>query len=351
MNMFDILGSDSETEIVNKSKEVAQNIETKADSDVSDWEDETETTEEPVVLQVTPFKEVVPVPTQFDDEEFPALGSVAPPKKSKGAKRRERRDRSNARKGTPITFIVASSRIQELRAERYGSRPGSDKRTQAFARLQDKETIAKSLQGTKACRHVLKDKGDGKVAEDFGVCYREHCTFAHSLADLKLPPCAFGNDCNRRNGTYNRKTRKVDKSKKCQFCHDDEQPAAFYKRTGRKAPDLPETSEKSRQPKPRKTKTPKKQQQVATKVVAAPLQPQLIRHDSSIVGDAKVTQPLHINKWNPVEEDNEDNVSVTSTTAVNEEETVIIRVPASMADKALEMAFSRGLTKFEIITT
>lgn len=70
---------------------------------------------------------------------------------------------------------------------------------------------------------------------DYGVCRRAECTFAHSLAELKLMECRFGEGCHKPG---------------CTFLHPSESHniLGYYKRIGQAQPDLPATSEHSRKP-------------------------------------------------------------------------------------------------------
>jgi hypothetical protein len=261
----------------------------------------------------------------IEDEEFPAL-STQSNKKPKKAK--------------PTKFIVASSyidelkhRAQEQRQQRF--KPQEDGRSKAFAQMQDKEKLAKTLTCTKPCQYVMKkiDEETG-VESDYGVCYREICTFAHSMAELQLPPCAFGDKCNRRNGTKDFKTGQVDKIHKCQFCHPGESADQFYSRTGRDKPDLPATSEKSHQPKP---KAATKKDDAEAPVDLAPTQ-ELKRCNA--MGQVQMKALVAI-ATKPVQVDKEDQPAMHT-------ETTVIRVPKELAQQAMEMALSRGLADFRI---
>jgi hypothetical protein len=130
-------------------------------------------------------------------------------------------------KSTDKKYRVATSYEEHQREER---KPYRESVRQPVSLGLDKE----ALKCTKPCFLVLK--GD---SEEFGVCERETCTFAHSLDELQLAKCAFGSKCYKRN----------DKSNTCQFSHPGETHEQFYKRTGQEKPKLPETSEKTRKPK------------------------------------------------------------------------------------------------------
>jgi hypothetical protein len=111
-----------------------------------------------------------------------------------------------------------------------------------------RDEIVKSLERSKACYHVLPKTADEDGNPIFGVCYREHCTFAHSLDEFQLPPCSFGDSCYRINGTKVFKTGKVDRTNKCAFLHPFETVEKYYQRTGAEMPNLPPTNENSRKP-------------------------------------------------------------------------------------------------------
>ena len=150
-----------------------------------------------------------------------------------------------------IRFIVASSYNDEKRNHRHPQyQTGDDPRSHAFAKMDDKDAMAKSLVGTRACNHVKRGSPD----DEFGVCYRMVCTFAHSLLELNDPMCGFDDTCRFMNGKP-RRDGTIDKKTKCKFRHSNETRDDWVKRTGRTLPDLPETNEKTRKPTERKAKT------------------------------------------------------------------------------------------------
>lgn len=188
------------------------------------------------------------------------------------------------------------------------------------------QELAKSLAYTKPCMNVLKrvNEETGEICGEYGVCERDVCTFAHSLSELKLPPCGFGEKCNRKYGSMDVRTRKIDKSRKCQFFHPDETPEKFYTRTGCRKPDIPETSEKSWIPKSKKIKE-------ATKVE----QEQAISDMSEKLEQVRLVQP-----------ENKDTLIIP----IPVPETLIIRVPHELAEQALQVAISRCFKDFKIET-
>jgi hypothetical protein len=315
VNMFNVLSQDEahlERDEALEEGEIADEVESQATTEVID------AAEHPII----------------DNSDYPALGTI-----QTTAPESPKQQESKHGKVKGKRFLVASSRIDELRSQSRGTRagwiarPADAERSEALSKLQNKEEMAKALVCTKACQFVVFDE----ESKEWGVCYREQCSFAHSEAELKLPQCAFAEKCNRRHGTRNFKTGKVDKSNVCQFAHPGETADEFYTRTKRDKPQLPATSEKTRQPKPRKVTKPEPEdaQMAAAAAKAVGLVP---------------TQVQRANAWTKkmfavaLDDQDQDVASQTSDTPT------VIRVPASMAKDAMKMALARGLTNFQIIT-
>lgn len=121
------------------------------------------------------------------------------------------------------TFRVATSYAEYLAYE--ANKTQNENRSKGFERLENQHELASTLKYTKPCRNVAKVNGV------YGVCTRPICTFAHSLTELQVPQCAFGNYCRLPN---------------CRFSHPGESKERYYERTGISVPDLPETSENTR---------------------------------------------------------------------------------------------------------
>lgn len=187
-----------------------------------------------------------------------------------------------------------------------------------------KQEISKTLVYTKPCNNVLKKVNEtGQVY--YGVCQRDVCTFAHSLSELKLPPCGYGDNCNRKHGSMDPRTRNVDTYRKCQFFHPCETTDQFYMRTGCEKPDLPQTSEKSWLPKSKQMKESMKAEQ-----------------EKAIADMVEKLEEVRIFRI----EDNKDTLIIP----IQVPETLIIRVPHELAEQALQVAISRGFKDFKIET-
>ena len=207
------------------------------------------------------------------------------------------------------------------------SKFGTQFNTPKFVPKFNAQEISKTLAYTKPCNNVLRKicENTGNVCSDYGVCQREVCTFAHSLSELKLPPCGFGDKCNRKHGSMDPRTRKIDTSRKCQFFHPCETTDQFYLRTGSEKPDLPQTSEKSWLPKSKQMKEAMKAEQ-----------------EKAIADIAEKLEEVRIVK----EENSKDKLIIP----IQVPETLIIRVPHELAEQALQVAISRGFKDFKIET-
>lgn len=91
---------------------------------------------------------------------------------------------------------------------------------------------------TQACRNVAKEGAEKGV---FGVCWKESCTYAHSIEEFEVVPCSYGDDC------YHlcEGSQKI-----CFFRHPFEKDIEeWFKRTRTYRPDLPlKTTTKTRNP-------------------------------------------------------------------------------------------------------
>lgn len=206
---------------------------------------------------IVPFKGVKCVPlNSVSDDDFPKLGATSPTPSTSSSKSGKSKSRRQHQKNV-ITFTIDNSYIDEKRRQRqsnHGYNHGrfqqrEDPRTAAFAKMEDKEAMAKSLTCTRACKNVTNRQENG----EHGVCYRDTCSFAHSLDELNDPMCGFDATCRFRYGRP-RRDGTVDAKGKCMFRHTNETREDWLKRTGRKLPALPQTSEKTHKPVARKEK-------------------------------------------------------------------------------------------------
>ena len=149
------------------------------------------------------------------------------------------------------TKVINSTNIETVKSNAYVHRSNHvDPRTACFESMADKEKIAKSLTCTKACRIVTEPFLNPKDGEEkkFGVCTRQHCTFAHSSAELQVPTCGFDRSCRFLYGKRDYNTHQIIPNTQCRFRHSNETIDGWLERSGAKRTPLPETNEHSRKP-------------------------------------------------------------------------------------------------------
>lgn len=278
----------------------------------------------------------------LDDSEYPALGAEPVQAEPVQAEAVQKQRRSKVK---DITFDVMGDR--QYRPRRNFNRNNQNNvrdstRDAGFSMLENKANMSNNLAGTKVCKFVARDQETG----EFGVCYRDVCTFAHSLESLKDPMCAFGNKCYH----LNTEGRIV-----CQFRHPFETRDDYMYRTYKQSPDLPETDETTRKPKP---KSQPKELGVAHKQRTNPAKPK------SRVDLTRPTTPATLAPWatklvpsqvplvsslTPSQVPSVASLIPTSSTTQKGDE-LVIRVPQEFAEKAIEMALHRGINfRLEII--
>lgn len=73
------------------------------------------------------------------------------------------------------------------------------------------------------------------------ICTNDKCNFAHSLSELRILPCSFGNTCNRFHNSEN----------PCQFLHVNETHIQYFKRTKKDIPKFNQNIKNNISPKKR----------------------------------------------------------------------------------------------------
>lgn len=96
-----------------------------------------------------------------------------------------------------------------------------DKRVDAFNILSNRDRMKKNLCKTKLCKFVSYNKE---------CIYGTSCQFAHTLDELKVNNCFFGNDCNRITFKDNKIFNTNDRNK-CMHFHPGETKSEFLART------------------------------------------------------------------------------------------------------------------------
>ena len=166
-----------------------------------------------------------PVYKTKSDEDFPALGAMAPTKAKRSSSTPKVKKFGKGRK-LELKDLGFTSRMDQLKENRYrrrGHGHGHGQRSAAYEQLQNKEGMAERLTKTRLCWSV--EKG---VACPHG---KDKCKFAHSLDELRMSPCVFGGHCRfvQLHGISNYKNCG---DRVCQYLHPDECQASFMSRTG-----------------------------------------------------------------------------------------------------------------------
>ena len=165
-------------------------------------------------------KNIIQVDHEVDQtqEEFPLLGQFGNLRVSKKEKQHD-----------PEYFVVPAPVADEPETEPEPS-PVS---------------LSTTLARTKPCNMVLNAK-DG---EEFGVCTRAECTFAHSLEELQAPKCGYDGNCRFMHGRVDPRSKRIIDGTKCKFRHTSETFDMWMKRSNTELPNLPPTNTYSRKPK------------------------------------------------------------------------------------------------------
>lgn len=118
---------------------------------------------------------------ELDNEEFPVLGTKAPAK-NKPLKTPRMSSITNTQK----LIITGKSYAEKFRDNQKKEVEKDTKRTQAFSFLADREVLEKKLEKTRMCNSIDKKE----------KCpHGERCRFAHSLDELNISKCFFGDEC------------------------------------------------------------------------------------------------------------------------------------------------------------
>jgi hypothetical protein len=157
-------------------------------------------------------------------------------------------------KNKTTKFVVATSYNQTRNTNRPQTGYQPNARTGAFNSLVNKQQMATKLQFTQPCKHLKQDAQGVWTA-----CFREVCTFAHSLDEYKCPPCQFDKNCRFRYGRYNNQGV-LDKQAACRFKHGNETVEQWCNRIQKPLPHLPQTNEQTRKPQTQKTLLTKNEQ-------------------------------------------------------------------------------------------
>ena len=152
---------------------------------------------------------------ELDSNEFPVLGTKAP------AKDKTFKIPKFSSVTTMHKLVISGKSYSEKFREKQSEEEKKDsKRTEAFSMLADKEFLEKKLEKTRMCNSIDKKEN---------CPHGDKCRFAHSLAELNISKCFFGNEC-RFIKSLNGKVSNCG-SKVCPHQHPNETIDEFYRRT------------------------------------------------------------------------------------------------------------------------
>ncbi len=172
-------------------------------------------------------------PESSRDDEFPALDATF---KQKNHKKHPDYRPNELGQGLPSGRMVKGKKLivtgvsygeerrrhyQHYQQENYQyEKTGEAERTKAFEVLADKDGLEKKLTKTRMCNSVGK-----------GNCHHGvQCRFAHSLDDLKISTCFFGDRCRFIKVVQSKVVNSGRKN--CEHKHPQESEDEFYTRTG-----------------------------------------------------------------------------------------------------------------------
>ena len=342
-NIYSVLDSDNESNVMD-SVPTASSTKKVSYSSVDDTKKST----------MVPFngRNVVELRNEINDE-YPTLGSE-PVETKPPSKKPFKKD-----KIIVTRFIVGSSYIDERRKRRPTNLGvTSYPRSRAFEIMDNKEEMAKKLVATRACKNVTRASPE----VDYGVCYREKCTFAHGLDELNDPMCGFDGTCRFRNGKP-RSDYSIDSDTKCKFRHSDETRADWVSRTRCTIPDLPPTSEKTRKVTPVEVQTPKQPVKLQTPKQPVKLQIPSTLHKSMLYTGESLTPIVSLpntfdyhsllnrsqtyNSHSPIRRRSR---SSSPGTLLSDSQVRVISVPTDeLAKIAIRTAFDQGITNLRIV--
>lgn len=194
------------------------------------------------------------------------------------------------------------------------------RRTKAFEQMVDLSTMQKSLYRTKLCNSVTGD-------QPRKCSYGHRCRFAHTVDELTVSECFFGEDCDyviysREKGRFFNK-----KGKTCMHQHPEETREDYFDRCGIELPKV-QPLPAAEEPKPLGWKN------------ELPSSPNKPRRKIDL-------DPQRLVKPTPVPPSPSTMLELEPQVASVGTET-ILRVPAELAVKAMELAMSSGKTNIRV---
>ena len=213
------------------------------------------------------------------------------------------------KKGYTIMHIPQKS-YKEVKQEEIKS-----KRTEAFEKLANKDSISDRLYKTSICKSVLNKEE---------CLHGSKCRFAHSLEELRTSCCLFGKDCRFVKCINDSWTNMGNKM--CSHMHPDESRQDFLTRIGVDISNIPKVA-------------PKVEAKIEPKIEAK-IEPKITSPSSPRTPSKKFPHPIE-KVANAIK-------SKTYGEGDAEIKETVIRLPAALSQQALEMARKSGMQYFRV---
>ncbi len=242
------------------------------------------------------------------------------------------------KKGYTIMHIPQKS-YKEVKQEEIKS-----KRTEAFEKLANKDSLSDRLYKTSICRSVLNKEE---------CLHGSKCRFAHSLEELRTSCCLFGKDCRFVKCINDSWTNMGNKM--CTHMHPDESRQDFLTRIGVDISNIPKDETKvvpkvvpKVEAKDDAKIEPKDDAKIELKIESK-IEPNIESNIEPNI-EPKVTSPRTPSKKFPHPIEKVANAIKSKTYGEGDAEIkeTVIRVPAALSQQALEMALKSGMQCFRV---
>ena len=205
------------------------------------------------------------------------------------------------------------------------------KRSEAFEKLSNKESLIKNLYKTSLCKSIFND---------IKCPHGQNCRFAHSINELRTSHCLFGSDCRFIKNCSDNSYTNVTANKKCTHIHPNETRINFLTRIGvdiTKVPQEVPTEVCQEVPKEVPKEVPEEVPEEVPKEVPEEV-PEEVPIESNYITSYPISKSNK--KIHPIKKLVN---SVREQTYTDEELTeVLIKVPLALSQQAIDLALKSG---------